>query len=175
MKKVIIKKITTKVIERAKRTKKINTIEFTFLYNDGNNVRSTAINLNKYAFKLSIPFSNYEISLSNFKKVTVEKQNEAIIVLCDKYTGIEVEIGTYGNNYIDLEIEEALKHHIKNDMIVIPSYAKTYDATSKEIREQEMYAHCDVLTTFASTLKEYYKNNGEIEFDILIEADKYNL
>ena len=174
MKRIIIERITTKVIERALRTKKINTIEFTFLYNDGNSVEYTVINLNKYAFKLRIPFSYYEISLTNFEKVTVEKQNEAIKGICDKYTGVEVEIGTYDNNYIDLEIEEALIHHIKNDMIMIPSYGKIYDAISKEIREIEMYADYNVFTPFATTLKEYYKNNGEIEFDMLLEASKYN-
>ncbi len=63
MKTVRIEKVTYEILERAQRTKKVNRVEFSFTI-EGKEHKVKTTNLNDYAFRIDLPFSERQVGYS---------------------------------------------------------------------------------------------------------------
>ena len=159
MKVVEISEIKSNILEYTKRTKKIRAVEFIFTIEE-KKFKKVAFLLDKKVFSVRLPFSECQIRINNFNKITIAKQIEAINKICKEYVNNKIEIGSYDENYIDIKIEKALKANIlveKN--IKLPCFIYT---SSGPILS---YNKVNEFSEFITKLIKYYELKGSSSFN----------
>ena len=155
MKVVEITSIKSNIIEHTKRTKKIRAVEFIFTIEE-KKIKKVAFLLDKKIFSVRLPFSECQIRITNFKKMTLAKQIEEIDKFCKVYANNKIEIGNYDDTYIDIKIEKALKANIlaKKNIIKLPCFFYT------SVGPILCYNKVNEFSEFITKLIKYYELKG---------------